>query len=385
MKGIEVAPVGTRRERRLFLTFPWRIYAGDPLWVPPLLPDRAKVIDPEQGAFFKRGAAEIFVAWRDGKPVGTISAAEDRVLNERRGIRECVFGFFECVQDYEVARAMLDRAGRWAAERGLTRLAGPFNLDYEDSYGVLVEGRDRPPAMLCGHTPPYYQGFLETYGFSPLRGDNIAFEIPLDTMSPVQERTAVMADRIRKRGWLTIRTPDLDRWEEEIDVILELLNTSTAHLPDFRPYEREAVASMLSAFRSIADPDLILYAQADGRSVGWFPGLPNMNEVLIHANGLRYPWDRLTALRHLHMKIECLTIKTVLILPEFWGSGAALLLFDEMAKRARAKGYRWADLSLTSDDNPYTPSLAKRMGACIYKRYRTYKLDLAAPGAISGR
>jgi GNAT superfamily N-acetyltransferase len=378
MKNVEVAPALTRREKRVFLTFPWKIYAGDPLWVPPLLPERAKVIDPDTGTFFTRGTAEIFVARRDGKPVGTISAAEDRVLNERRGIRECVFGFFECVKDYEVAKAMLDRVSRWAVERGLDRLAGPFNLDYEDCYGVLVEGRDRPPTMLCGHTPPYYQGFLETYGFSPLRGDNIAFEIPFNVTSPALERTAVMAERIRRKGWLTIRTPDPRRWEEEIDIVLDLLNRSTAHLPDYRPYERETISSMLSAFRSIADPDLILYAQADGRSVGWFPGLPNMNEVLIHANGLRYPWDRLAVLRHLHRKIECLTIKSVLILPEFWGSGAALLLFDEMARRARAKGYRWADLSLTSDDNPYTPGLAARMGARIYKRYRTYMLDLAA-------
>mgnify|MGYP002750491498 CR=1 FL=1 len=101
MSDLEIRPVRTAKERRAFLTFPWRVYRDDPLWVPPLLPERARTIDPQRGAFFKRGGeAEFFVAWRGGKPVGTICAAEDKFVNERRNRRECVFGFFEYVEDY---------------------------------------------------------------------------------------------------------------------------------------------------------------------------------------------------------------------------------------------------------------------------------------------
>jgi GNAT superfamily N-acetyltransferase len=370
--SIEVLPATTPRERRLFLTFPWRIYAGDPLWVPPLLQEREKTLDPSRGAFFKRGEAELFIAWRDGEPVGTICAAEDRAYNTSMRKRECMFGFFECIDDEKVALAMLRRVARWASARGLATLGGPFNLDYEDGYGVLVEGRDRPPVMLCGHTPPYYQGFFERNGFCPLRGDNLAYEVPLDASSPALERTALMAKRIRQKGWLRIRTPDMDRWMDEVEVVQELMNKGMAHLPDFRPWEREAVAGLLEPFKSIADPDLVLFVEAEGKTIGWFPGVANMNEVIIHLNGLRRPWDSLRALRWMRYKPRCLTIKSVLIFPEYWGSGAALLLIDEMVKRARAKGYAWADLSLTSDDNPYTPELATRMGARIYKRYRVY-------------
>jgi GNAT superfamily N-acetyltransferase len=369
---VEVRPAAAQWEKRIFLTFPWRIYRGDPLWVPPLLPDRRKLVDPRRGAFFKRGSAEFFIAWRDGEPVGTICAAEDRAYNTRTASRECMFGFFECVDDESVARTMFDEAARWGAARGLTALGGPFNLDYEDAYGVLVEGRDRPPAMLCGHTPPYYQGFFERAGFTALRGDNLAYEVSFDADSPALARTAVLAERIRRKGWIRIRTPDLDRWMDEVEVVQELLNKALAHLPDFRPWERDAVAGLLEPFTSIADPELILFAEIDGKTIGWFPGVANVNEVLIHLNGLRYPWDMLRALRWMRHKPRCLSIKSVLILPEYWGSGAALLLIDEMASRARARGYQWADLSLTSADNPYTPELATRMGARIYKRYRVY-------------
>jgi len=373
---VEVTPVLTLREKREFLTFPWRVYRGDPLWVPPLLAERAKFIDPARGPFFKRGTAEFFIARRGGTPVGTICAAEDRALNGRTGVRECMFGFFECL-DEEAAGALFDQAARWGSDRGLTHLAGPINLDPEDSYGVLVEGRDRPPALLCGHTPVSYQGYFERAGFVPLRGDNLAFEARLDAESPALARTAVLAERIRKRGWIRLRTPDMRRWEDEAAVVHELLNKALAHLPDFRPYEPETVVAMIEPFKSIADPELILFAEIEGKTVGWFPGIPNMNEILIHLDGLRRPWDMLRALAWMRHKPRCLAVKSVLILPEYWGSGAALLLFDEMARRGRAKGYEWVDLSLTSADNPSTPELAGRMGARVYKRYRTYRRDLS--------
>jgi GNAT superfamily N-acetyltransferase len=370
--SVEVLPVRSARDRRIFLQFPWKIYKGDPLWVPPLLSDRRKVIDPRRGTFFKRGVADFFIARRAGVPVGTICAAEDKAYNSSMHASECMFGFFECVNDGEVAAALLRQAATWAAGRGLLTLGGPFNLDYEDAYGVLVEGRDRPPVILCGHTPAYYQGFFEGTGFTPLRGDNIAFEISLDADSPALKRTAALARRIRQKGWITLRTPDMSRWMDEVEVVQDLMNRSMAHLPDFRPWEREAVAGLLEPFKSIADPELILFAEIQGKTIGWFPGVANMNEILIHLNGLRRPWDMLRALRWMRYKPRCLSVKSVLILPEYWGSGAALLLFDEMASRARAKGFEWVDLSLTSDDNPYTPQLAARMGARIYKRYRVY-------------
>ena len=376
MNSIEVRPVETNRERRIFLTFPWRIYQHDPLWVPPLLPERARMIDPTRGPFFKRGEADFFIAWRDGKPVGTIGTADDKATNAARGLHDGMIGFFECIEDYTIAEALFQHAAGWANAHGLNTLYGPFNLDYEDGYGVLIEGRDRPPVMLCGHTPAYYQGFFEKYGFKPARGDNLAYEISPSTAEPAMQRLRRLSERIQKRGHIHIRQGDLQRWEEEIDRVLYLLNTATAHLPDYIPWQREALQATLEPLRQIVDPELILFAEVGGKTVGWFPGIPNINEALIHANGLRYPWDYVKLWWYARRQPECLAIKSVLVLPEYWDTGVAVLLFNEMAKRVVAKGYRWVDLSLTSADNPYTPILAERVGAKLYKRYRVYRLKL---------
>ena len=373
LEPLQVTPVRSARDRRAFLEFPWKVYRDDPLWVPPLLSDRRKATDPATGTFFRRGEADFFLARRGGRVVGTICAAEDRAYNADMHQSECMFGFFECFPgDREIPLALVREAARWAAARGLATLGGPFNLDYEDGYGVLVEGRDRPPVVLCGHTPAWYQQFFESQRFTPLRGDNLAYEVRLDTESPALRKADRLAQRIKERGWIRLRTPDLARWMDEVDVVQELMNRGMAHLADFRPWTRDAVAGLLEPFKDLADPDLVLFAEIEGKTVGWFAGIANMNEVLIHLNGLRRPWDYLRVPLWMRYKPRCLAAKSVLVLPEYWGSGAAVLLISEMARRARAKGYEWVDLSLTSDDNPYTPELAARMGGRIYKRYRVY-------------
>jgi GNAT superfamily N-acetyltransferase len=277
-----------------------------------------------------------------------------------------------------VFKALIAAVVRWARGRGLDTLFGPFNLDYENSYGILIEGRDRPPAILCGHTPQYYQAFFEGYGFRKARGDNLAFDIPIDEASDGRRRLARLGDRMRRQGWVHVRGADLVHWRDEVDRVYELINPALEHLPDHIGWEREALRATMEPFRSIADPELILFAEVDGRPVGWFPGIPNLNEALIHADGLRKPWDYVKLWWNMRKPKECLAVKSVLVLPEYWQTGVAVLMFDEMAKRARAKGYEWADLSLTSEDNPYTPGLAERMGARVYKRYRTYRLPIQA-------
>jgi len=383
MSTIEVRPVRTTRERRVFLTFPWRIYRHDPLWVPPLLPERARAIDPQRGAFFKRGGeAEFFVAWRDGRPVGTICAAEDRFTNQQGHTRDCMFGFFEYVEDRQVAQALVERAADWARPRGLEGLFGPFNLDYEDGYGVLIEGRDRPPALLCGHTPPYYAQMMEQLGFQPARGDNIALAVELKD-TPALQRLARVAGRLRARGRITVRQADLARWDDEIDHVYRLLNTALAGLPDFIGWHRDAVEALVAPFRDIADPELVLFAEVEGETgggptvVGWLPGIANLNEAFVHANGLRYPWDYVRLWWSMRRQPECLALKSVLVSPEYWNRGVAVLLFDEMARRARAKGFKWVDLSITSVDNPSAPLLAEHMGARVYKRWRVYRMPIA--------
>jgi len=375
---IEVRPVQSRRDRRLFLTFPWHLYKNDPLWVPPLLSERQKNTDPKRGAFFKGGYAEFLIAWQDGKPVGTICCAEE--TNGLRG--ECMLGFFECVQQYAVAEALFQAAERWARQHHLNALYGTYNLDREDGRGVLVEGYDRPAPILCGHNPPYYSEYFERYGFGLRHDDGVAYAITPDLASQQFQRLALLAERVRQRRNFTIRSANLNDVEGEVERIWELQNQALQHLRGFEPYPREAILAMVLPLKDLADPDLVLFAEADGKTVGWFPAVPNFNEVLIHLNGLRYPWNYVRLLRHIHHRPESISIKSVAVLPEYWDTGVAILLFDEMVRRAIEKGYRWVDLSLTGVENPDTWELGQHMQAKIYKRYRFYRKSISETGSL---
>jgi len=374
---VEVLPVLSSRERRTFLVFPWTIYAKDPLWVPPLLAEREKATDPKRGLFFKNGSADFFIAWKDGKPAGTICCAEDTSETRARGHGECMFGFFECVEEYAVAEALFRRAEEWARAHRMSAIYGPYNLDREDSRGILVDGFDRPPPILCGHNPPYYKDYCERFGMVKRESDNLAYAIAIDANSPAVLRLARLAERVRRRKPITIRNADMRDLDGEIDRIWDLENRALAHLANFVPYPRESIESLVMPLKDLADPELILFAEIDGKTVGWFPGIPNFNEILIHLNGLRYPWDYLRALRYRNLHPKCVSIKSIVVPPEYWDTGVAVVLFDEMARRVATKRYTWADLSLTGEDNPDTWDLAHHMGAKIYKRYRFYRKPVA--------
>jgi GNAT superfamily N-acetyltransferase len=374
---IDIKPVQTNREKRVFLTFPWGIYKNDPLWVPPLLSERARVMDPARSMFFRDGVAEFFLAWRDGKPAGTLCLAEDKNATRAKGYAECMYGFVECLEDYEVFKSMFDFAERWARARDMKSLYGPYNLDREDSRGILIEGRERPPAILCGHHPPYYQTFFERYGFRKMGEDGLAYAIDIDLDNPKVQRMMRLADRVRrKHPEFKVRGARIEDMDNEIDRIVFLQNDGLKHFPDHIPYTRKDIETMILPLIPLVDMELVLFAEADGKPAGFFPGIPNFNETLIHLNGLRHPWDYARYLRHKNTKPKCLAIKSVVVPPEYRDTGVAILLFDEMAKRAAHRGYQWADLSLTGESNADTFPLAHHMGARIYKRYRFYKKEL---------
>ena len=369
---IEVRQVQTRADKRRFLNFPWQLYRNDPLWVPPIYGEREKATDPRRGHFFEAGYADFFLAYKDRELAGTLCCSHENGGDPC----ECSLGFFECIDDYDVAAALFQEAERWTRTHGLSMMCGTYNLDREDGRGILVEGTDRPAPILCGHNRPYYAQFFQRYGFGKRHDDGLAYACPIGEDSPKIRRLYRLAERVRSRKRFTIRHANMQDVDTEIGHVMVLQNRALEHLPGFVAYDRAAVEGMLLPLKDLADPELILFAEADGQTVGWFPAIPNLNEIVIHLHGLRYPWDYINVLRYGRLKPTCLSVKSVAVLPEYWDTGVAVLLFAEMVKRANRKGYEWLDLSLTGEDNPDTWDLAHHMDAHIYKRYRFYRKDL---------
>ena len=377
--SVTVRPVTSRRERRIFLTFPWRIYRNDPLWVPPLLPQRAARLDPARNPVVSGGKVQPFIAWRGSEPVGTIVLAVDEERNRRWDEDNAMFGFFECIEEYSVAEALFDTAVRWAREQGKSRLWGPWQLDYEDSHGFLIRGWERRPVVMCGHNPPYYPEFAERYGMKKARRDSLAFayDIPEDPSQAVPEKLRRVIERLRARTRVKVRQADFSRWDEEIALAVDVLNRGLAVLGETRGFwDVDRMAAHARDLRPVLDPAFVLIAEVGDEAVGWILGLPDLNEAIAAANGLRHFWDIPRFWLAMRRQPACISMKSIAVDPRYWNRGVDALLVYAFGQSTLARGYRWVDLSLTGEDNPMTPRLATRLGAVEYKRYRIYDLEL---------
>lgn len=374
---IEVRPAQTRRSRRVFLTFPWKLYRNDTLWIPPLMPQRANRLDPARNPVIAGGTVQPFLAWRGNEPVGTIVLAVDETRNRCWEEDNAIFGYFDCIEDYSVAEALFDTAVAWAKQHGKARLWGPWMLDYEDSHGFLIKGWERPPVVMCAHNPPYYPEFADRYGLQKARRDSLAFAfVPQDRSQAMPEKLDRVIAKLKERSNVVVRQADFSRWEEEIALAVDVLNRGLAVLGESRGFwDLDRMAAHARDLRPVLDPAFVLLAEVDGKAVGWVMGLPDLNQAIKAANGLRYPWNRPQMWLALRRRPDAISMKSIAVDPAYWNRGIDALLIHQFTAAGIEKGYQWGDLSLTGEDNPMTPRLATRLGATEYKRYRIYTVS----------
>lgn len=377
-KAIHIRTVGTKRQLKAFAKFPWRVYKDDPLWVPPLISDQIANLDPLRGSFHRHAEIALFTAHRGEELLGTIAAFVDQRAIEYLDHAVGGFGFFEVIEDYSVAERLLETACDWLRDQNIPEMRGPTNFTDSERPGVLVDGRDCPPVMLEAHTPPYYQDFLENFGMErdhdlfAYRAYRHQIGEELKNLPPELSRVADIARTVANA---TIRKVNMDNWSEEISTAHHLFNTTLRHLPAHVPMSLSDFQRFADQLRPFIDPDLALFAEVQGKPVGFCVALPDINQVLIHLNGRLFPFGWLRVKR-LISQIDAVTFKLMGVLEEYRRRGIDALLYLEAVKSIYEKGYRWMDGSVTSEQNIMVNLIANRLGAERYKHFRVYRLTL---------
>ena len=378
MSSVQVQPVSTQRDLRAFVRFPWQVYRHDPNWVPPLISERLEYLDPARGPFYKHADVALFLARNSREVVGTLAAFVDHQRVEHLGRQEGGFGFFEVVEDYAVTEQLLDAACTWLRARNIPHMRGPTSFGDFECPGVLVEDTNCPPVMLEAHTPLYYKEFLERYGME--KEQDIfawrAFRSQIgEELKNIPPELIRVADVAHQMANVTIRKVRLDKWDEEISTASYLFNITLRHLPDYVPMTEEEFLRFANQIRPFLDPDLALFAESDGKVVGFCVAIPDINRVLIRLNGRLLPLNWLKINRYIR-QIDVVTFKLMGILEEYRRRGIDALLYLEAVKAVFDKGYAWLDGSVTSEFNPMVNLIAQRLGAERYKHYRLYKMTL---------
>ncbi len=373
--GVEIRPVQSRAERRTFIRFPWKIYAGRyPAWVPPLLSEERKRIDPKKSPFFGHGAVQLFLAYRDGRTVGRIAAIENSLHNEFHADNVGFFGMFESVEDPEVAGALLDRAAEWVEGRGLDRLRGPMNFSTNEDCGLLVDNFDDPPMVMMPYNPPFYEGLLTGWGLEKVK-DLLAHKGTVTKFD--RDRIEQLERRIkRSEPRVSVRSLRMDRFDEEVDLVRELYNAAWEKNWGFVPMTDAEVDHMAKQLKPIVDPDLALIGELHGEPVGFALALPDVNQAIRHLNGRLFPFGILKLLWHMR-RINGIRIITLGLKPEYRKSGLASLFYFEIFKRATGKGHTWGESSWVLEDNHPMLSGLEKMRFWRYKTYRLYEKVLS--------
>ena len=287
-RDIRIAPVRNRQDLDHFIRLPWQLYGDDPAWVPPLLFDLKKLLSPKKHPFHQHADVQYFLARQHGQVVGRVAA----IVNHQhvRFHQDAVgfFGFFESIDDQDVAGALLTAAEGWVGERGLRRIRGPLSFSTNEECGLLVDGFETAPKVMMPHHLPYYATLLRTAGYTRAK-DLFAYLIDLREDATIPERLVQGVERLRKKQAITIRSIDLRRFTEEIRVLHAIYHRAWAQNWGFVPMTEAEVELLARTLRLVADPRLCLIAELENRPVGFALALPDYNQALRHMNGRLFP------------------------------------------------------------------------------------------------
>lgn len=369
MSDVVIEKVETKRDLKKFIRFPWKVYENDPNWVPPLFMEMREKLDKEKNPFFNHAEMDLYLAYKNNQIAGRIAAILDKDHNTYHNEKTGFFGLYESFNDLETAQKLVETAAQWNKKMGMNALRGPMNLSMNDECGFLLEGFDSLPVVMMPYNPPYYLDLMEKCGLSKIK-DLYAFYMTRDHKT--EEKVKTIVEKIRKKSPVSLRTIDLKNIREEARKIQYVYNQAWKDNWGFVPWRDEDMDHMAENLKKLADPDLVIFAEVKGKTVGFAFGLPNYNEVLQKLNGRLFPFGFLKFLWY-RRKIKGMRAVVFGVVDEYQNTGVSYLLYSELEKNGKANGYQWGETSWQLEDNEAINRFTESLGGRIYKKYRIYE------------
>lgn len=376
MSDVTISIATTRADMREFITLPFRLYEGIEQWVPPLISERKHHLDRGKNAYFQHAEAEYFMASRNGRVVGRISAQVDERFNEFHDNDWGQFGFFESEDDHEVAQALVDAASAWLRERGRDHVIGPLDFSTNHECGLLVEGHEWAPQILENWHHPYYGPLLEGCGLTKAM-DLYKWQLHVSKRSDVLPIVFELADKLESEHGITIRGMRKRDLKGEVGRFMEIYNAAWEKNWGFVPLTDEEIVGYAKELKPIIDENWAMVAETrEGETVGVALTLPDYNQVLKKLNGRLLPLGWITALRE-RKKIDSVRVFALGVKPEYQHTGVAAGLYKRHYDMAASTPQsEHAETGWILEVNKPMNRAMEAMGGNIIKTYRIYGADL---------
>lgn len=378
-----IRPVLNKADKQAFINLPFRLYADDPNWVPPLKDEVMGLITPGKNPWFAHGEAQLFLAEAGDRVTGRISAHIDRLAiaqpaEQGMGPGTGNWGLIEA-EDAATAQALIARAEEWLREKNMTRVIAPLSLSIWDEPGLLVEGHDHPPSVMMGHNAPDYQLWIEAVGYTGVK-DLLTYEIPIKTgFSPLVQRIISSGERNPR---IVIRRVDKKKFDAEAALILGILNDAWSQNWGFVPITDSEIAYVGKKLKPIVYEDLIRIAEVEGEPVAFLMTLPDLNEKLAGYGGTLFPfnWAKLLwwlrAPKARTMRVPLMGVKKSLQATRL-ASQLAFMMVEFVRRDAVDKyGASRGEFGWVLEDNGPMRSVGEAIDGKINKVYRLYEKAL---------
>lgn len=371
MTIIQKLDLKDRAQINSFISFPYKIYANTPQWVPPFDTDIRLMLNKNKHPFYEHSDAVFFIALRDKEMVGRLAVIENRSFNTYHQTHQAQFYLFECEDNLETARLLFERAFEWAHLRNLDLLVGPKGFSAFDGYGVLTQGYEHRQMMnMMNYNPPYYPTLLEQLGFET-EVDWLSFFTKADEFE-MPDRVNQLVERVMKRGSfqvLNFRTKgEARKWGRRIG---EAYNRSFVNNYEYYPLTDHEIDFIVENLMLVGVPRLIKVITRKDEVVGFAFGFPDVSAAMQRARGKLYPWNIADLVLELN-RSKTISLNGAGVLPEFQGLGGNALMYVEMIKTIRQAGYKYIELTQNADTADMMRRDILRAGLKGYKNHRIY-------------
>lgn len=373
--ALAVHPVKSYREMGKFIDVPWHVNIDNPTWVPPLRLER-RLHYSRFNPFFKHGEWQAWVAYKNNKPVGRISAQIDSLHQQHHGKNTGHFGSMECINDMDVFSELIFQAEKWLISRHIRYVSGPFAHSINQECGVLVDGFDTPPVVMMPHSPKWYSSLLEQQGYQPAK-DLLAYWVKVDFETP-----RVMQMLIRKYSkQVRVRPINRMKFQQEIEVLRNIFNDAWSENWGFIPFTEAEFAELGSSLRVFVQDDFIQIAEVNGVPAAFMVTLPNLNEIFVKLNGKLFPFGWIKLIKQLkYQKIHTGRVPLMGVRKQFQntplGMALACMVIDAPRKAVLKRGIQEVELSWILEDNKVMRNILDSIGSRQYKRYRIFEKTL---------
>jgi GNAT superfamily N-acetyltransferase len=382
--AVTVKPIHIENKKELeaFLHLPWKIYKTadgkkDPNWVPPFLDDQRSLLNQNKNPFWKHARVALYAAYDDqNQMVGRISASVDDNFNQFWNEKVGFFGWFECVDDSEVAKALFHQAENFLKAEGMTSMRGPSSFTSNDDYfGFLLEGYNSPARIAMTYNPPYYLALSEKAGLTKAK-DLYAWYLSAQIELP--ERIVKIAERTKQREKITIRPLNMKKLFEDAAILKELYNKIWEKNWGFVPMTDDEFNYQVKKLKDIVWPDFVVFAEVEGKAIGFNLVVPDVNQALIKMDGELFSWhDPFALVKFLTCKFDDTREMAMGVLPEYRKKGLEAVLYLEALKTGNKRKIKGGELSWTLEDNEGINNGIAAMGGKIIKKYRIYEKKFA--------